>query len=275
MPLQPTYTVVIPAYNAEKFIGACLDSIITQTLPPIEIIIVDDKSKDNTIKVIQSFEKKISQKEINLILYCFEQNKGPSAARNKAISMAKGDFIAFLDADDIWHSEKLHIVDHFIRKSNALFFFHSYSEKLDYSAEVNLDSYRSDKLDLHTMLLRNPAATPCTVISNHFNIVFNQNMHYCEDYDLWLRISEHTPIIKIIGPPLTQLGRPPLSHGGLSGNRLKMRTGEIIVYYNFCSRNWPYRFWLFPCLLLLSFLKHIYSYTLSKANFTNHTSFKP
>ena len=85
-------------------------------------------------------------------------------------------------------------------------------------------------------------------------------MKYCEDYDLWLRVSERAKVMQLIGPPLTFLGRPQLSQGGLSGNRYAMRLGEIKVYYNFCERSWFPRCFALPFLITFSIFKHCFSY---------------
>lgn len=90
-------SIIIPVYNAEKYIGKCLNSIKKQTYSNYEIIIVDDGSKDNSLKICEKFKNENK----NIILKIFTQkNKGPSSARNKGIVNAKGDYITFVDSDD-------------------------------------------------------------------------------------------------------------------------------------------------------------------------------
>jgi hypothetical protein len=115
-------------------------------------------------------------------------------------------------------------------------------------------------LTLRGMLLRNPAQTSCAVVRKAPVVVFDEAMRHCEDYDLWLRIGEDFPVLQIIGKPLARLGRPQLSAGGLSSNTLRMRAGEVRVYVNYCRRNWLSRVWLLPGLMILSLLKHAYSW---------------
>lgn len=88
-------SVIIPAYNAEPYICTIIDSLLSQTYNCFEIIAVDDGSTDNTFAVLQTYQAK--DKRIKAVS---QSNKGPSAARNKGISMAEGDFIVFVDADD-------------------------------------------------------------------------------------------------------------------------------------------------------------------------------
>ena len=92
-------SVVIPCYNAEAFIKDAVESVLNQSVKPYEIIIINDGSTDNTVKILESYKDNI--KIIN------QENKGDCSARNRGMEEAKGDWIAFLDADDLWVPEKL------------------------------------------------------------------------------------------------------------------------------------------------------------------------
>jgi len=91
--------VVIPAYNAERWIGETLVSVLTQTLPPMEIIVVDDGSTDGTSSLVQRYGSQVR--------YLYQENQGAGAARNAGMRAASGQYIAFVDADDLWKPEKL------------------------------------------------------------------------------------------------------------------------------------------------------------------------
>lgn len=97
--MNPKISVIIPNYNYEKFISATIESVLSQTYENIEIIVVDDGSKDNSLEVLKNFGDKIRVVQ--------QKNAGVSAARNHGVSLSNGDFVAFLDADDIWLPEKL------------------------------------------------------------------------------------------------------------------------------------------------------------------------
>lgn len=88
-------SVVVPVYNVEKYIGQCLDSLVTQTLKEIEIICINDGSKDYSLKILREYEAKDSR-----IRVIDKQNEGISAARNQGISLANGEYISFIDSDD-------------------------------------------------------------------------------------------------------------------------------------------------------------------------------
>lgn len=96
---QPTVSVIVPAYNSERFIRASLQSVIEQSYTDYEVIVVDDGSRDGTRAAILSVNGPIR--------YVHQQNQGPAAARNTGIGCATGELICFLDADDLWAPEKL------------------------------------------------------------------------------------------------------------------------------------------------------------------------
>jgi glycosyltransferase involved in cell wall biosynthesis len=97
--MRATISCIVPVYNGARFLGEALDSILAQSLPPSEIIVVDDGSTDATPDVVAAYAKQVS--------YVRQVNAGPSAARNRGIELASGEFLAFLDADDLWDANKL------------------------------------------------------------------------------------------------------------------------------------------------------------------------
>lgn len=252
-----TYSVVIPAYNAERTIGTCLASALAQTFMPLEVLVVDDCSTDNTAIVVRSWQARFAAAGIECKYLPQAVNQGPSAARNRGMREAKGVFVAFLDADDIWMEDKLAHIDRFATESDASLICHTYTETAPPLSNMR-QLYHSRRLTLWQLLIKNPAQTSCTVIRRMPQREFDETMRYSEDYDLWLRIAESAPVIQLCGPPLTCLGRPQLSVGGLSGNRWRMRVGEMLIYYNFCNRAWSSRALFLPLLLTFSLAKHLW-----------------
>ena len=105
-------SVLIPAYNAEKYIAEALESVLRQTYKDFEMIVVDDGSTDNTRCVVESFSGKVQ--------YYYQENSGAGAARNHGIKLSRGDFLAFLDADDIWAENKLELQMHALAVDSRL-----------------------------------------------------------------------------------------------------------------------------------------------------------
>ena len=95
---QPLVSVIIPVYNGARFLRAALESVFAQTYRPLEVIVVDDGSVDDSGAIAQSFPE---------VHYIRQENQGVAAARNNAIEVARGEFLAFLDQDDLWRPEKL------------------------------------------------------------------------------------------------------------------------------------------------------------------------
>ncbi len=98
--MNPKVTVVVPAFNVSKYIAASLRSILAQTFTDFEVIVVNDGSTDDTAKIVAAFR----DPRIQLLT---QKNRGLAGARNSGIRLAKGEYIAFLDSDDLWLPEKL------------------------------------------------------------------------------------------------------------------------------------------------------------------------
>jgi glycosyltransferase involved in cell wall biosynthesis len=96
---SPLVSCIVPVFNGERFLREAIESIFAQTHDPLEILIADDGSTDGTASIVADFG--------NRLRYLRQENQGPAAARNLGIRAATGDFIAFLDADDLWHPQKL------------------------------------------------------------------------------------------------------------------------------------------------------------------------
>ena len=90
---------IVPVFNGERFLGEALDSILAQTYRPVEVIVVDDGSTDRTPEVVARYGRRIT--------YLRQVNGGSASAKNRGVSVARGDLLAFLDADDLWHPDKL------------------------------------------------------------------------------------------------------------------------------------------------------------------------
>lgn len=114
IPLKEKISIVVPIYNAEKYIENTVKCITNQTHSNIEIILVDDGSKDQSLKIIKNLSKK--EKRIKVV---HQENKGVSAARNKGISLATGEYLTFVDADDFLEPKACEILYNNIKKYNS------------------------------------------------------------------------------------------------------------------------------------------------------------
>ncbi|MGL5192222.1 MAG: glycosyltransferase family 2 protein, partial [Chroococcales cyanobacterium] len=97
---MPTISVIIPAYNAEKTIQETIESVLNQTFPDFELIVINDGSTDRTLEIVSGLT------DSRLQVFSFP-NSGPQKSRNRGISLATGDYLSFIDADDLWTPDKL------------------------------------------------------------------------------------------------------------------------------------------------------------------------
>lgn len=184
-------SIIIPVYNAEKFIGKTIESVLNQTYKNWEILIFNDKSKDNSLKII----KKYSEKDKRIKFVDSKENVGVVAARNKLIEIATGEFIAFLDADDYWKQNKLEKQIKFMLKNNALISCTEYTRVTEDEKEIN-DIIIKEIITYEDMLKNNYLGC-LTVIynANKLGKRYFKEREKNEDYVLWLEIVKETKII--------------------------------------------------------------------------------
>ena len=178
-------SVVIPTYNSAKYIKEAIDSVLMQTLQPLEIIVVDDGSTDDTNSIIASYT------DLKKIIYIKKDNGGPASARNMGIKKSSGEFIALLDADDIWESDKL---------EKQVLLFDNKDIGLVYSRRLFLSDNRLDSGPLYSgnvtknLLINNFITNSSVVIRksicNQVGFFREEKRFFAiEDYDFWLRCS--------------------------------------------------------------------------------------
>ena len=186
-----TISVVIPAFNAGKFIRATIESVLAQTYPATEVIVVDDGSNDDTREVVRSFGEKVVLIE--------QRHSGVSAARNVAIQNANGEYIAFLDADDLWLPEKLEHQMYAIAKGShkwvycdPTWFDDALGKMVSRRYPKRHEGYILEKLFLDCFI-----ASPTPILHKSvFEEVgsFHEETMFGEDWDMWLRVAAVYPI---------------------------------------------------------------------------------
>lgn len=197
---NPKVSVIIPVYNSERFIAQAIESALTQTYKNLEVIVVNDGSTDNSYEKIKPY--------LSSIKYISQENKGVSAARNTGIKNSEGELIAFLDSDDIWLSEKLDLQRDYLRSNPDVGLVHS--NILYINKNGNLIPSNTDfATDASGMCFKelfkhgNKILTSSVVLrKNCFKKAgyFAENIHYAEDYELWLKVAKHFAIGHINQP---------------------------------------------------------------------------
>ena len=179
-----TVSIVMPAYNASRYISEAINSVINQTFQDWEIIVVDDCSTDDTSAVVSQ----ISTVDKRVRLVQLQENVGAGNARNIAISAAKGRFIAFLDCDDLWLPSKLEIQLKFMIENKHPFVYAAYS-KIDFNGGVLGTMGVPERLN-YTDLLKACYIGCLTVIydTEYFGKVYMPVIRKRQDYALWLKL---------------------------------------------------------------------------------------
>lgn len=194
----PLVSVLIPAYNAEAFIGQTLDSVISQTYSSIEVLVVDDGSKDQTAEIVKS----IAHQDHRVILLQ-QQNAGVAAARNLGIQKSRGEYIAPIDADDIWYPQKLEKqVQCLLQADSSVGLVYAWSVDIDEQGLLT-GGFSAPTLEgeVHTALVYGNflgnASVPlirrtCLDRVGYYNCQLKENnAQGYEDGDIYLRIAEH------------------------------------------------------------------------------------
>ena len=173
---MPTVSIVIPAYNAAKFISETLESVIAQTFDNWEVIVVIDGATDTTENIVASYASKNKQ-----ITYLTKPNSGVSDTRNIGINKAKGKYIAFLDADDIWAKDNLEKKIRVLERDNSISWVYSNMDAIDeQSNPLNLTPAKgTDHEILKSILLweREVVPGPCSNIIVR-RVDLGQNIRY-------------------------------------------------------------------------------------------------
>lgn len=177
-------SIIMPAYNCEDFIGITLDSVINQTYQNWEVIVVDDCSTDNTAKLVQEYVKKDNRIKYHKL----DKNSGAAVARNKAVDLANGKYMAFLDSDDVWFPEKLTKQIGYMEENAYTFTCTSYT-KIDEDGEYLGRTIGVRKQsDYNDILKKNPGNSTVIYNAEEIGKVKIPNIRKRNDYVMWLSV---------------------------------------------------------------------------------------
>lgn len=185
---MPLVSIIMPSYNTEKYISDAINSVIAQSYTNWELLIVDDCSQDNTVEVVRQFE------DDRIRFQSLESNSGGAVARNTAITKAKGEYIAFLDSDDMWLPEKLEKQLRFMMDNDYVFTHTMYE-------------HMSQNQQPMGVVVSGPKRVPakgfnlycwCGCLTTMYNakkvgLIQVANLKKRNDYAMWLKINETHP----------------------------------------------------------------------------------
>lgn len=191
MSKEPLVSVITPMYNAQKYILETIQSVLSQTYQNWEMIIVDNKSTDNSIEIVES----IKDKRIKVILLEYNSG-GPARPRNVGIENAKGKYIAFLDADDVWLSLKLEKQIKILEENNDIDIVHSLAYTIDtksnltgqFNNQKTLNKFKYMMQSINILYISNYININTVLMRNNSDIRFRENKFLIalEDWAFWI-----------------------------------------------------------------------------------------
>jgi glycosyltransferase involved in cell wall biosynthesis len=230
--VNPLVSVVIPAYNRAGEIGRAIDSAFNQTYRPIEVIVVDDGSQDNTAAVVAKYPE---------VRYYRQENRGASVARNQGVELARGEYIAFLDSDDLWVKNKLELQMELALRLHAPV-LGARKKYVTESAGINqqeLVKENSYHFITFKRQLRRTWLVPSTVVvrKDYFQRFsgFDPLLKIAEDWDLWLKMAHNAPIPRMDAVLTYNF----VTKGSLSENRLEKYLYDLEVIRKWNPQNSP------------------------------------
>lgn len=197
--MTPFFSVVIPVYNAEKYINRCVESILQQSFENFEVVLVDDGSADRSMEICEELAQKDTR-----VLFFHQKNQGVSAARNKGISMAKGKYLVFVDADDYIRADTLILLYESCNdcKADVCFFGYQCVVGSEIKQVVLPPKFCGEKSpDLLLELIKknafglawNKAIMRDLIMGNR--LLFDETMRVFEDQDLMIRVWNKASVI--------------------------------------------------------------------------------
>ncbi|MNL12039.1 putative teichuronic acid biosynthesis glycosyltransferase TuaG [compost metagenome] len=236
-------SIITPTYNAEKFITETLKSVQNQTYQNWEMILVDDASTDETVKIISDF----AEKDSRIKLFKLEKNSGNGFARNIALEKSVGKYIAYLDADDLWFSMKLEKQLQFLKTNNLPFTFSFYDCIDEEGNSLNRRVEAPINLTYDELFFCNYVGNLTAIYdADYFGKIVIEATQKRQDWRLWLTILKQIQVTKPVPEPLAFYR---IRKDSISSSKFKLIKHNFGVYREFHGFNF-----MFSVLLMTRFL---------------------
>ena len=219
-------SVIVPCYRCSDSIGRAVGSVLEQTLLPSEVILIDDASNDGTLEILH----KLAKKHPDLIkVIGLKMNVGAAGARNKGWSVAIQPYIAFLDADDSWHPEKIRIqYEYMLANKLVAVSGHRCNVFIKQDIYFNIPHVLSaKKIEPLSLVFKNCFSTPTVMLKKELPFRFAENKRFAEDFYLWQQIAFSGLLVNRIELPLAYVYKKLYGESGLSAQLWEMEKGEL------------------------------------------------
>jgi glycosyltransferase involved in cell wall biosynthesis len=265
---QVRVSVIIPCYCCGNTINRAVDSVARQTKKPVEVILVDDASSDNTLEILhQIAEQYLGWIKVKSLL----KNLGAASARNAGWEDSSQPYIAFLDADDAWHPKKLEIQygwmsenEEFVLVGHNHLILKNYNDTWP-AITTNLRLKPIKKIDA---LFSNPFSTRTVMLKRDLTLRFMEGKRYSEDYLLWLEIIFSDVPTMYLDQNLAATFKYDYGETGLSAKLWNMERGELGTYSQMYKKG--YILLTTMCLVMIySFMKYMRRFVITKFRLIN------
>ncbi len=216
-------SIVMPAYNAEKFIAEAILSVQAQTYSNWELLIVDDCSTDDTAGIVERF----AREDTRIRYYKQPENAGAAKARNKAIEMAQGRYLAFLDSDDLWTPDKLEVQIGYMQRENVSFSCSIYGKIDENGRDLNRIADRPGVRGYWELLKDCPGNSTVIYDTQGLGKIYVSNIRKRNDYVLWLDVIKKAGTLHCMD---RVLGYHREREGSISSNKLSLVKYHWTIY---------------------------------------------
>lgn len=220
-------SIITPCYNSGKYISETIESVLNQTYTDWEWIIVDDRSKDDSVKIIKEYQDK------RITLIALDQNVGAANARNIAIEKSEGRYLTFLDSDDVWLPHFLHTTIDYLIKNKEELVYASYKRHDDDLNPMLDDFIAEDNINFKRLLYNCPIPMLTAMYdTQRIGRVMIPDVDMREDYAMWLDVLRKIPLARSIKEPLAVYR---IRESSYSRNKFLILKKQFMVYYKFLN----------------------------------------
>ncbi len=262
---QAPISVIIPCYRCTDTIVRAVDSINNQTLKPTEVILVEDCGGGDTLNILYRLQNSYPHNWIKVI--ALAENGGPGTARNIGWEAATQPYIAFLDADDSWHPQKIEIQYNWMAKHpNVTLTGHKsriLKDKNYIKTSSQVITNGPKQVKKNQLLLSNMFPTRSVMLHRNIKQRFKNGKSHSEDYLLWLQICLNHQTCYKFNNELAFLYKEEFGEAGLSSQLWNMEKGELLNYQTIYKQN-LINIWQLTFFSIFSFLKFLRRYTVVK-----------
>lgn len=247
-------SVIIPVYNSETYLGMTLESVLKQTYPHWEVLMVNDCSRDNSAAVMEQY----SRQDPRIRSIHLKENSGAAVARNTGLKEARGRYIAYLDADDLWMPEKLERQIAFMEENQAVFSCCDYEKIEDDGTPLNKFVHMPRTITYKQLLRNTIIQTVGVIVDTRYvdvSLLEMPNVRRGQDSATWLQMLRNGVRFQGQNEVLAVYRRVPQS---LSANKLKAMQRTWNLYRNVEHLSVPYSLWCLVGWAYNASLKRIY-----------------